>query len=93
MTDLYKKFSEAAKTVSSGKNPMWESVKQAYVGHLSDITADSLPEEIQIFFDSVRLRVISAEPLGIINNNDASFIANDIMYIADVLRSHRRTKP
>jgi len=56
MTDLMKKFSEAAKAVSSSKTPMWECVKQAYVDHLSDISTDDLPEKIQIFFDSVKLR-------------------------------------
>jgi hypothetical protein len=90
MTDLCNKFSEAAKAVSSGKNPMWKCVKQAYVDHLSDICTDSLPEELQIFYDSVKLRVTSVEPPGYINNDEASFIAQDIMYMADVISSGLR---
>ena len=87
MTDLLNKFSKAAKAVSSSKTPMWECVKQAYVDHLSDISTDNLPEEIQIFYDSVKLRVKSVDTLGHIDNDEASYIANDIMYMADVIRS------
>ena len=90
MTELMKKFSEAAKAVSSSKTPMWESVKQAYVDHLSDISTDDLPEEIQIFYDSVKLRVKSAEASGHISNDEASYIANDIIYLADVISSALR---
>jgi hypothetical protein len=87
MTDLLNKFSKAAKAVSSNKTHMWECVKQAYVDHLSDISTDNLPEEIQIFYDSVKLRVKSVDTLGHIDNDEASYIANDIMYMADVIRS------
>ena len=87
MTDPRKKFSEAAKAVSSSKTSMWECVKQAYVDHLSDISTDNLPEEIQIFYDSVKLRVKSVDTLGHIDNDEARYIANDIMYMADVIRS------
>ena len=87
MTDLLNKFSKAAKAVSSSKTPMWECVKQAYVDHLSDISTDNLPEEIQIFYDSVKLRVKSVDTLGHIDNDEVSYIANDIMYMADVIRS------
>ena len=90
MTDLMKKFSEAAKAVSFSKTAMWECVKQAYVDHLSDINTDDLPEEIQIFFDSVKLRVISVEASGHISNDEARYIANDIIYLADVISSALR---
>ena len=90
MTDLLNKFSEAAKTVSSSKTHIWECVQQAYVDHLSDISTESLPEEIQIFYDSVKLRITSVEPPGRIGNDEASYIANDIMYIADLINSSLR---
>ena len=90
MTDLLNKFSKAAKAVSSSKTQMWECVKQAYVDHLSDISTDSLPEEIQIFYDSIKLRITSVEALGHIDNDEASYIANDIMYMADVISSGLR---
>ena len=83
-------FSKAAKAVSSSKTPMWESVKQAYVDHLSDISTDDLPEEIHIFYDSVKLRVKSVEASGHISNDEASYIANDIIYLADVISSALR---
>ena len=85
-----KKFSEAAKAVSSSKTHTWECVKQVYVDHLSDINTDDLPEEIQIFYDSVKLRVKSAEASGHISNDEASYIANDIKYLADVISSALR---
>ena len=88
MTDILNKFSEAAKAVSSSKTHVWEGVKLAFADHLNDISTDSLPEEIKIFYDSVKLRVTSAEIFGYIDNNEASFIANDIIYMADVIRSH-----
>jgi len=87
MTDLLNKFSKAAKAVSSSQFQTWECVKKAYVDHLSDISTDSLPEEIQIFFDSVKLRVVSVEAVGCIDNNEASYIANDIRYMANVISS------
>jgi hypothetical protein len=90
MTDLLNKFSKAAKAVSSSKTLMWECVKQAYADHLSDISRDDLPEEIQIFYDSVKLRVTSVEPPGYIGNDEAIYIANDIMYLADVINSGLR---
>ena len=90
MSDLPNKFSEAAKAVSSCKTPMWECVKQAYVDHLSDISTDSLPGELQIFYDSVKFRIKSVEALGHIDNDEACYIANDIMYLADVISSGLR---
>jgi hypothetical protein len=90
MSDLPNKFSEAAKAVSSCKTPMWECVKQAYVDHLSDISTDDLPKEMQIFYDSVKLRVKSAEASGHISNDEASYIANDIIYLVDVISSALR---
>ena len=88
MTELLIKFSEAAKAVSSSKHPIWECINRAYSDYLSDIRTDSLPEELQIFFDSVRLRVTTAKAFGYIDNNDeASYIAQDILYMADVINS------
>jgi hypothetical protein len=66
---------------------MWECVNRAYVDHLSDISTDSLPEEIQIFYDSVKARIISVETLGHIYNDEAGYIANDIMYMDEVINS------
>ena len=93
MMDIRNKFSEAAKAIVSCKKSMWQCVKQAYVDHLSDISTDSLPEEIQIFYDSVKLRVTSVGAFGQIDSDEASYIANDIIYIADVIKSHRGTNP
>ena len=90
MTDLLNRFSEAAKAVSSRKTNMWECVNRAYVDHLGDISTDSLPQEIQIFYDSVKLRIILVETLGHIENDEAGYIANDIMYMANVISSGLR---
>ena len=87
MTDLFNKFSDAVNTIKSSKSSVWECVRQAFVDHLSAISKDSLPDELQIFYDSVRLRIISGETLGQINNEEASYIAEDILYMADVINS------
>ena len=90
MPDLLKKFSKAVKMISSEKKDIRECVYCAYVDHLSDISTDSLPEEIQIFYDSIKLRITSVEAFGHIDNDEASYIANDIMYMADVISSGLR---
>ena len=87
MTDLLTKFSEAAKAITESKSHTWDRVRKAYFDHLSDISTDSLPERVQIFYDSVRLRIISGETLGNINNEEASYIAEDILYMADIINS------
>jgi hypothetical protein len=87
MIDLRSKFSKAAKAVSSSKKPMWECVRQAFIDHLSEIRRDELPEQLQIFFESVRLRVNTGETLGQINNDEAGYIAKDILYMAGVINS------
>jgi len=51
MDDMLEKFSEAAKTISSNKNPLRKSVYGAYVDYLSDINTEDLPEDIQIIYD------------------------------------------
>ena len=86
MDDLLKKFSEAAKIISSEKNPMRESVYCAYVDHLSDIKTDDLPEDIQIIYESVAMRINSTIPPGDVGDNEAAYLAKDILYMADVLK-------
>ena len=76
MTDLLNKFSEAARIVSSRKTDGWEGVKRAFADHLNDISTDSLPEEIRIFYDSEKLRVKYAEVFGYTDKNDPIFNAN-----------------
>ena len=51
MDDMLEKFSEAAKIISSNKNPLRKSVYGAYVNYLSDINTEDLPEDIQIIYD------------------------------------------
>ena len=88
MPDLLKKFAKAAKEISSEKKDVRECVHCAYVDHLSDIDTDDLPEEIQIFYESVKMRLTSKMPPGEISDFEASWIAEDILYMADVVRSH-----
>jgi len=90
MPDLLTKFSKAAKKISSEKNDIRECVYCAYVDHLSDINADDFPEEIQIFYESVKMRLTSTVPPGKINDDEAHWIAKDILFIADVIRIHNR---
>ena len=91
MTDLLNKFSEAAKVVSSSKTHMWECVYGAYVDHLSDIDTDDLPEEIQIFYESVKIRLTSVVPPDAISSEEALYLAKDILDMADVVRKYYKT--
>lgn len=88
MTDLLKKFSAAAKEVSSHRKSMVESVYCAYINHLKDINADDLPEEIQIIYESVIMRLTSVEPPGDIGNDEADYLTKDIIYMTEVIREH-----
>ena len=91
MTDLIKKFSDAVETISSSNSPMRKSVYCAYVDHLSDIEINDLPEEIQIIYGAVKERLKSVDPPGDIGNDEASYLAKDILYMADVLRAQIET--
>jgi hypothetical protein len=90
MPDLLNKFAKAAKEISSEKNDIRECVNCAFVDHLSDINTDDLPEEIQIFYESVKIRLTSTVPPGKISDDEASWIAKDILYMADVIRIRNR---
>jgi hypothetical protein len=90
MTDLLKRFSDAAKMVTSNSNHLRENVYCAYVDHLRDIKLDDLPEDIQIIYESVELRLTSTVPPGDIGNDDADYLAKDILYMADVVKERHR---
>ena len=88
MADLYKKFSEAVKMISFAERPLQECVYCAYIDYLSDINSADLPEEIQIFYESVKIRLTSVVPPGDIGNEEAVYLAKDILYMADVLEGY-----
>jgi hypothetical protein len=91
MPDLIDKFEKAAKKISSPeKKDIRECVYCAYVDHLSDINADDLPEDIQIFYESVTDRLTSVEPPGNIGNDEVYYLAEDILYMAGVIRIQNR---
>ena len=91
MVDLHKKFSEAVKMISSAEKSLQECVYCAYIDHLSDINTDDLPEELQIFYESVKIRLTSVVPPGAIGSEEAVYLAKDIVYMADVLEGHHKT--
>jgi hypothetical protein len=91
MADLYKKFSEAVKMISFAEKPIQECVYCAFVDHLSDINTADLPEELQIFYESVKIRLTSVVPPGAIGSEEAIYLAKDIAYMADVLEGHYKT--
>jgi len=90
MPDLLKKFSKAAKKISSEKKDIRECVYGAYVEHLSDIDTDDLPSEIRIFYESVKMRLTSTIPPGEISDDEANWIAEDILYMEDVVRIYNK---
>ena len=87
MTDLLKKFSAAAETVKSNKKPVRACVYGAFREHLKDINPDDLPENIQIIYESVRDRLVSTRPRGDIGEDEAGYLAKDILHMADEVRS------
>jgi hypothetical protein len=91
MADLYKKFSEAVKMISFAERSLQECVYCAYIDYLSDINSADLPEEIQIFYESVKIRLTSVVPPGDIGREEAVYLAKDILYMADVLKGHYKT--
>jgi hypothetical protein len=88
MADLLKKFSAAADTVKSNNNPVRVCVYGAFREHLKDINPDDLPENIQIIYESVRDRLTSVRPKGDIGEDEAGYLAEDILHMADVLKSN-----
>ena len=91
MDDPLKKFSEAAKIISTDKNLLRESVYYAYVDHLSEINTKELPEDIQIIYVSVEMRINSTVPPGDVGDAEAGYLAKDILYMADVLKAQYRS--
>ena len=88
MSDLLKRFSEAAKTVTSNNTPIQECVYGAYRDHLSNIDTDDLPEDIQIIYESVTDRLTSVEPPGDIGIDEAGHLAFDILYMANMVKAN-----
>lgn len=88
MTDIYDKFCEAAKIVSSNTIPMRKRVYSAYFDHLCDIKMHDLPDEIQIIFDAFRNRLTSIQPPGDLGNDEASYLAKDILHMAKVVKAY-----
>ena len=87
MPDLLERFEKAAKDISYEKKDVRKCVYCAYVDHLSEIDTDDLPPEIRIIYESVKMQLTSTIPPGEINADEASWIAEDILYMADVVRS------
>jgi len=90
MPNLLKKFTKAANELSSKKKDIRKSVYGAYLDNLSDIDTDDLPEEIRIFYESVKMRLTSTMPAGEISDYEANRITEDILYMADVIRIYNR---
>ena len=89
MPDLFMKFSEAAEKISSEKKQMKKCVYSVYRNYLSEISLADLPEEIQPIFDALVNRLTSVEPPGDIGNDEASYLAKDILYMAEVVKTYK----
>ncbi len=87
MPTVIKRFSDAARIITSATKPMRECVYGAYLNHLNGIHTEELPWELQFIYDSVKLRLTAVIPDGNISNDEAGYIAADILYLADVLHS------
>ena len=91
MSDNLEKFSEALRLLSSNSRPKRELVYDAYVNHLKDVELSELPPKIKIIFESVVLRLTSVVPPGDIGNDEAGYLADDILYMAKVLQSQKES--
>ncbi len=87
MSTVIKRFSDAARIITSNNRPMRECVYDAYLNHLNGIHTEELPWKLQFIYDSVKLRLTAVIPDGNISNDEASHIAADILYLADMLHS------
>ena len=88
MADLIKKFSGAARTISSDSDTMRECVYAAYRNYLRKIKVDDLPQGIRIIFESVTDRLDSLDPPGDIGEDEAAPLADDILYMADWIKAN-----
>ena len=88
MSEILKKFSEAAKTVSANNNPMKARVYGAYRDQLRNINSNDLPDNIQIIYESVIDRLRSAKPVGDIGEDEAEHLAIDIIHMANVVKAN-----
>ena len=88
MTDLIKKFSGAARTISSDSNPMRECVYAAYRDYLSKLKVDDLLQGIRKIFESVTDRLDSLYTPGGIGEDEAAHLADDILYMADWIKAN-----
>jgi hypothetical protein len=88
MSTLLNRFTTAAKIISSDNTSIRECVYGAYRDHLSNIVTDDLPEEIQVIYESVTDRLTSVEPPGDIGIDEASHLAQDILYMADTIQAN-----
>ncbi len=86
MADLCKKFANAAKMISLDENSVQQCVYNAYQEHLSDIDTDDLPEELRIFYESVKIRLTSVFPPGDIGKKESVYLAKDILYMAEIVQ-------
>ena len=89
MSDNFDRFAEAVRVLSSNDKPIRELVYGAYIDHLQDIDLSELPPKIRIIYESVRLRLTSVLPAGNFENDEAGFLADDILYIAGVIQSQK----
>ena len=89
MSDNFDKFAAAVRVLSSNEKPIRELVYGAYIDYLQDIDLNELPPKIRIIYESVRLRLTSVFPAGDFENDEAGFLANDILYLAGVIQSQK----
>jgi hypothetical protein len=89
MSDNFDKFAEATRVLSSKDKPIRELVYGAYINHLQEIDLNELPPVIWIIYESVRLRLTSVLPAGNFEDDEAGFLANDILYMAGVIQSQK----
>ncbi len=66
---------------------MRECVYGVFLNQLNGIQTDELPWELHFIYDSVKLRLTGVIPDGNISNEEAGYIAADILYLANKLQS------
>ena len=85
MRNLAQRLSDAARIITSESIPVRDSIYLAFFAHLNDIDPDDMPRKFQFIYDSVKLRLTASIPHGNISHDEASHIAADILFLADVM--------
>ena len=91
------KFSKAVYSMATSPKPLRERIADAYIFNISHVKIEEVPETVRSKFSNLIERLTSVEPTANegsviasvqqMSTEEAIEIANDILYIADIIAS------